>query len=82
MFVDSESKVWMIIGGVVTTSSSVLVTLLFVIWGVVWGAISLAVIATWHRPRLYWGALGVLGPLGPLVGVVVGLIGRNRAADV
>jgi hypothetical protein len=80
--VDSELKGWAIVGGVLTTSSSALVTLLFVIWGVVWGAISLAVIATWSRPRLYWGVLGVLGPLGPLVGVAVGLIGRNRAENV
>lgn len=72
----------MIVAGLVTTSSSALVTILFIVWGIVWGVLSLAVISVWLRPRLRWLTLGLLGPLGPLVAVAAGLLLKDRQFDV
>ena len=72
----------MTFAGLVTTSSSALVTILFVVWGVVWGVLSLSIIAIWLRPRLIWLTLGLLGPLGPIVAVAAGLLLLDRSSDV
>ena len=71
----------MILAGLVTTSSSALVTILCIAWAAVWGVLSLAVIAVWLRPRLFWLLLGLLGPFGPLVALIVGLVVHNRSVD-
>ena len=72
----------LLFAGMLTTSSSALWTVAVIVWGVVWGAISLAVIATWLRPRWVWVLLGVLGPLGPLVALIVGLVANGGREDV
>ena len=69
----------MILAGIITTSASALVTILCIAWGVIWGVLSLAVVAVWLRPRLIWLLLGLLGPFGPLVALIVGLVAQNRS---
>ena len=69
----------MIFAGLVTTSSSALVTILCIAWAVIWGVMSLAVVSVWLRPRMIWLLLGLLGPFGPLVALVVGLIFRDES---
>jgi hypothetical protein len=71
----------MIFAGLITTNSSALVTILCVAWAVIWGALSLAVISTWLRPRLLWLLLGLLGPFGPLIALVVGLLMRDNSSE-
>lgn len=70
-----------VFGGLITTSSSALFTILVIIWLAVWGVVSLAVIAVWRRPRLPWLALGVVGPVGPLVALLVGLVAHWSDSD-
>ena len=62
---------FIVMGGIVSSTTWLLVLIGLLIWGSFWSALSFSILGTDRTPSVTWLALGLTGPVGPLVALVV-----------